>query len=59
MKSLMCFKICGPFVFHGLKQLLGSMVWLHKFSVKFAAILKESQSCHSQAQHTSKTCWAS
>jgi hypothetical protein len=28
MKRLMCFKICGLVVFHGLKQLLGRMVWL-------------------------------
>jgi hypothetical protein len=41
----MCFKICGPVVFHGLKQLLGKTAWLHKSSVKFATILKESQSC--------------
>ncbi len=45
MIRLMCFKIHGLVVFHGLKQLLGRMVWLHRSSVKFVAILKESQSC--------------
>ncbi len=45
MKRLVCFKIHGLVVFHGLKQLLGRMVWLHKFGVNFVAILKESQSC--------------
>jgi len=45
MRKLVCFKICGHVIFHGLKQLLGRMVWLHKFGVKVVAILKESQSC--------------
>jgi hypothetical protein len=45
MRRLVCFKICGHVIFHGLKQLLGKMVWLHKFGVKFATILKENQSC--------------
>ncbi len=45
MRKFVFFKICGHVIFHGLKQLLRRMVWLHKFGVKVLAILKESQSC--------------
>jgi hypothetical protein len=45
MRRFMCFKICEHAIFHGLKALLVKMLWLHKFGVKFVAILKESQSC--------------
>ncbi len=40
MRKLVCFKICGYVIFHGLKQLLGRMVWVPKFGVKVVAILK-------------------